>query len=214
MHPVRVCLSHKHTLLSKSWQHAWTDTDAWNTTKPFTQTRKSLKLSTADNWSESTLMHISNTCTDSPVTLLTFDPRWRGLLSNGVDSFSACEVISCQCHCEGQKRLCRVTSEGGTLEEWGGGWAESYRAKAVLCKKFSGSEPSTYCIKFYIIASKMNMRVSEDRKGVIVWVNGVHMCLCVLWQTGGLPRGYFCFFRSGIFDTGAKKCSWIDRKPV
>lgn len=110
-------------------ERTWTVTHAWNTAESFPQTHESLKLSAADNWSESTLMHISNTRTDSPMTLLTFDLRWRGLLSDGVDSFSVCEVISCQCHCEGQKRLCWVTSEGGIVG--GLGWTQQGKRTTV-----------------------------------------------------------------------------------
>lgn len=40
-----------------------------------------------------------------------------------VDSFSVREVISCQCHYEGQMRLCWVTGGGGGEGgvAWGGG---------------------------------------------------------------------------------------------
>lgn len=51
----------------------------------------------------------------------------------------------------------------------------------------------------------MYMRVSEDRKGVSVWVTGLHMCLCLLWQTGDLPRGVFLLFQ--VWDTEDKKWS-------
>lgn len=121
------------SLWSESSQHAWTVTHAWNTTKSFAQTGESLKLSATDNWSESTLMHVSNTRTDSLVTLLTFDSRWRGLLSDGVDSFSVCEVISCQWHCEGAKEAVLGDLRGGYTD---GGGAEPNRAKKVLCKKY------------------------------------------------------------------------------
>lgn len=93
------------------WTHTWTVTDAWHTTELLTQMHQSLKLSTADNWSETGFTHISNTHTlTPPVTTLTFDLRWRRLLSDGVDPFSVCEIISCQCHCEGQK--------GAKLQNW------------------------------------------------------------------------------------------------
>lgn len=96
------------------WIPTWTVTDAWHTPELLTQVHQSLKLSTADNWSETGFTHISNTHTPNPpVTTLTFDLRWRRLLSDGADPFSVCEIISCQCHCEGQKGAKLVDLEFG-----------------------------------------------------------------------------------------------------
>lgn len=179
------------SLWSESSQHAWTVTHAWNTTKSFAQTGESLKLSATDNWSESTLMHVSNTRTDSLVTLLTFDSRWRGLLSDGVDSFSVCEVISCQWHCEGAKEAVLGDLRGGYTDVGRGGQNPTGQRKYCVRNTARGPhilflcpEANKYCINLSIIAWKVHKRVIEDFKGVCV-------CTVTDWS-----RGVFLLFQS------------------
>lgn len=97
--------------------------------------------------------HFKHTHPDSPMTLSTFDLGWRGLLSDGVGSFSVREVISCHRDCERCRGLYWLTSNGGTV----GGlmiWDKPQQGYTTLCRKYRMS--AEFCNLFYSYSYNVN----------------------------------------------------------
>lgn len=63
---MRTHTHHKQNILERTHTYTRTVAHAWHFTESLTQIHESLKLSTADNWSETALTHISNTHTLTP----------------------------------------------------------------------------------------------------------------------------------------------------